>query len=81
MSDYGVERCQNTEIVFYTKVLVTDILVGLERILDNTGVGLERFDCSLTILSCFFPTNSLDKTSKLLFIFVHVHNPFNNSKG
>ena len=26
------------------KVLVNNILVGLERILDYTGVGLERFD-------------------------------------
>ena len=34
-----------TEVVFYTKVLVNDILVGLERILDYAGVGLERFHC------------------------------------
>ena len=46
MSDYGVQRCQITEeVVFYTKVLVNDILVGLERILDYAGVGLERLDC------------------------------------
>ena len=45
MSGYRVERCQITEVVFYTKVLVNDILVRLERILDYTGVGLERFDC------------------------------------
>ena len=45
MSDYGVQRCQISEVVFYTKVLVNDILVGLERILDYAGVGLERFDC------------------------------------
>ena len=45
MSDYGVQRCQNTEVVFYTKVLVNDILVRLQRTLDYTGVGLERFDC------------------------------------
>ena len=43
MSDYGVQRCQITEVVFYTKLLVNDILVRLERILDYTGVGLERF--------------------------------------
>ena len=30
--DYGVQRCQ---IVFYTKVLLNDILVRLERILDQ----------------------------------------------
>ena len=30
---------------FYTKVLVNDNLVGLERILDYAGIGLERFDC------------------------------------
>ena len=42
MSDYGVQRCQITEVVFYAKVLVNDILVGLERILDYAGVGLER---------------------------------------
>ena len=45
MSIMGVQRCQITEIVFCTKVLVNDILVGLERILDYVGVGLERFDC------------------------------------
>ena len=28
-----------------TKVLVNDNLVRLERILNYTGVGLERFDC------------------------------------
>ena len=45
MSDYGVQRCQNTEVVFYTKVLVNDILVRLQRTLDYAGVGLERSDC------------------------------------
>ena len=30
-----------TEVVFYTKVLVNDILVVLERILDYAGVRLE----------------------------------------
>ena len=44
MLDYRVQRCQITE-VFYTKVLVNDILVRLERILDYAGVGLERFNC------------------------------------
>ena len=39
MSDYGVQRCQITE------VLVNDILVRLEGILDYAGVKLERFDC------------------------------------
>ena len=42
---YGVQRCQITEVVFYTKVLVNDILAGLERILDYAGVRLERFSC------------------------------------
>ena len=45
MSDYGVQRCQITEVVFYTKVLVNEILVRLETILDYAGVELERFDC------------------------------------
>jgi len=27
-------------------MLVNDILVGLERILDDAGVGLERLDCN-----------------------------------
>ena len=48
MSDYGVQRCQITEVVFYTKVLVNDILVEVKRILGVcvycAGVGLERFD-------------------------------------
>ena len=35
----------------YTKVLVNDILVGLERILDYAGVGLEKFDCRAVIYS------------------------------
>ena len=47
VSHYGVQRCQITEVVFYTKVLVNNILVGLEDILDYTGVGLERFNCSI----------------------------------
>ena len=46
MSDYGVQRCQITEVVFYAKVLENDIVVGFERILDYIGVGLERFDCT-----------------------------------
>ena len=54
MLDYRVQRCQITEVVFYTKVLVHDILVGLERILDCAGVGLERFDCTN-----FIPVNNL----------------------
>ena len=42
-----VQRFQITEVVFYTEVLVYDNLVGLERILDYTGVRLERFGCIL----------------------------------
>jgi len=53
VSDYGVQKCQITEVVFYLKVLVNDILVGLERILDYTGVGLETFDCSSKKLTRF----------------------------
>ena len=45
MLDYGVQKCQITEVVFYTKMLVNDIWVRLERILDYAGVGFERFDC------------------------------------
>ena len=47
MLDYGVQRCQITEVVLYTKVLVDEILVRLERILDYTGVGLGRFGCRI----------------------------------
>ena len=47
MSDYGVQRCQITEIVFCMKVLVNDILVRLKRIWDYAGVGLERCDCTV----------------------------------
>ena len=36
--DYGVQRGEITEVVFYTTVLGSDILVGLER-----------FDCSNVI--------------------------------
>ena len=44
--------CQITEyrvveVVFYIKVLVNDILVGLERILDYARVRLDRFDFSV----------------------------------
>ena len=46
MSDYGIQGCQIIELVFYTKALVNDILVGLERILDYAGAGLERFYCT-----------------------------------
>ena len=46
MLDYREQRCQITEVVLYTKVLVNDILVRLERILDYAGVGLERFNCT-----------------------------------
>ena len=35
--------CQITEVVFYTKALASDTLVGLERILDCAGIGLEMF--------------------------------------
>ena len=59
MSDYRVQRCQITEVVFYTKLLVNDILVGIERILDYAGVGLERFGCT-----------SLEHT--LYFFFCHL---------
>ena len=38
MSDYGVQRCQITEVVFYTKVLVNDIL---DKIFDEDS-GLHR---------------------------------------
>ena len=48
MSDYGVQRYHITEVVFYTKVSVYDILVRLEEIMDYAGVGLERFNCSST---------------------------------
>ena len=41
MLDYTV-RLQR---LFSTQVLVNDILVGLQRILDYAGVGLEGFDC------------------------------------
>ena len=44
--DYRVQGCQITEVVFYTKVLINDILVGLERMLDYIGVGLDRYDCT-----------------------------------
>ena len=40
--DYRVPRCQ---VIFYTKVLVNDILVGLVTILDYTGVRLEKLNC------------------------------------
>ena len=40
------QRCQITEVVFYAKVLVNDIVVGLEKVVDCAGVGLERFDCT-----------------------------------
>ena len=43
MSDYGVQRYQITEVVFYMEVLVNDILVVLERILNYKGVR-ERFE-------------------------------------
>jgi len=49
--DYGVQRCQITEVAFYTKLLVNDILAGLERILDYAGVGLERSDSNCSGLS------------------------------
>ena len=45
----GVQRCQITEVIFYTKVLIHDILVGLERILDYAGIRLERFNCNLKL--------------------------------
>ena len=51
VSDYRVQRFQITEVVFYAKVLVNDILVRLERILDYTDVRLERFD--YTPLHCY----------------------------
>ena len=43
-------------------MLVNDILVGLERILDYAGVGLERFICImmtmyLSMLSPYFPSS------------------------
>ena len=54
VSDYREQRCQITEVVFYTKVLVNDILVGLERILDYAGVGLERFNCTKFPSPCYY---------------------------
>ena len=45
VSDCRVQSCQITEVVFFTKVLVNYTLVGLERILDYTGVGSEKFGC------------------------------------
>ena len=45
-----VQRCQITEVVFYTKVLVNNILVGLDKILDYAGVRLERLDCNTYII-------------------------------
>ena len=49
--EYRGVRLWSTEVSDYRgfsiqKVLVNDILVGLERILDYAGVRLERFDCS-----------------------------------
>ena len=57
MSDYRVQRCQITEVVFYTKLLVNDILVELERILDYAGVGLERFLLSAFCSSPFLSSS------------------------
>ena len=37
--DYGIQRCQITEVAFYTEVLINNILVSLERVLDYTDVG------------------------------------------
>ena len=48
--DYRVRRCRITKVVFYTKVLVNDILVGLERILSYVVVGLENS----TVYGCAF---------------------------
>ena len=43
--DYTVQRCQITEIVFYTKNGAGKSQFGpLERILDFAGVTLDRFD-------------------------------------
>ena len=39
--------CQITEVVLYTKVLINDVFVRLERILDYADVVLERFNCTL----------------------------------
>ena len=48
---------------FYTKVLLNDILVRLDRILDYAGVGLERFDCIYNYYICIH--NILIKTDEL----------------
>ena len=52
MSDYGVQRCQIVGVVSIQKCVLNDILVRLERILDYTGVGLERFDCTSNKRNC-----------------------------
>ena len=52
MLDCRVQRYQITEVVFYTKVLVNDILVRLERILDYAGVGLKRSTVCLQMTIC-----------------------------
>ena len=51
MSVFGVQRFQIVNVVFYTKVLVNNILIGLERILDYAGVGLKKFDCMLFVVA------------------------------
>ena len=38
---------RTVEVVFYIKLLVNDILVGLERILDYAGIRLDRFNFSV----------------------------------
>ena len=89
MSGYRVQRCQITEVVFYTKVLVNKILVRLERIVDYVGVRLERFHCS-TLDDGFFVTQNKqlhainnrsidDYTSDMKGMNRRKHNPYTDS--
>ena len=45
MSDYRVQMCQITGVVFYTTMFVNDIFVGIR---EDSGVRLERFSCRRT---------------------------------
>ena len=47
--DYGIQRCQITEVAFYTEVLIHNILVSLERVLDYADVGLQRLSCTIIL--------------------------------
>ena len=52
VSGYGVQRCQITQVVFYTKMLVNDILFGLER-----------FNCIYCAFPLWYLEHSRDNTS------------------